>query len=89
MIKPEHIMVLASQGISEIEVFEKPKIKIIATGNELQLYDSGELQNGKIFNSNAPYLLSKSKQLGLDAEFVGIFQSTQILFFHFPLLETA
>lgn len=74
MIKPEHIMVLASQGISKIEVFGKPKIKIIATGNELQPYDSGELQNGKIFNSNAPYLLSKSKQLGLDAEFVGIFQ---------------
>ncbi len=74
MIKPEHIMVLASQGISEIEVFEKPKIKIIATGNELQPYDSGELQNGKIYNSNAPYLSSKAKQLGLDAQLMGIFQ---------------
>ncbi|WP_240008381.1 molybdopterin molybdotransferase MoeA [Pseudaquidulcibacter saccharophilus] len=74
MIKPEHIMVLASQGINEIAVFEKPKIKIIATGNELQPYNSGELENGKIYNSNAPYLLSKAKHLGLDAEFVGIFQ---------------
>lgn len=83
MIKPEHIMVLASQGIKKIEAYGKPKIKIIATGNELQPYDSGELQAGKIYNSNAPYLMSKSKQLGLDAEFIGIFQDDIIKFADF------
>ena len=46
-ITPEHIMILASQGISEIEVFERPKVKLISTGNELQAYNSGELERGK------------------------------------------
>ena len=28
---------------------------------------------GKIYNSNAPYLIAKCKQLGIDADFIGIF----------------
>lgn len=73
-ITPEIIMVLASQGISKIAVYDKPKIKIISTGNEIKPYNSGPLEDGQIYNSNAPYIISKAKQLGIEAEFVGIFQ---------------
>lgn len=72
-ITPEHIMVLASQGIAQVDTFEKPNIKIISTGNEIKAFDSGPLEDGQIYNSNAPYLLSKAAQLGLNAEFAGIF----------------
>jgi molybdopterin molybdotransferase len=34
-LKPQHLGLVAALGISEIKVFEKPKIAIMATGNEL------------------------------------------------------
>lgn len=35
IISPDKIGVLAGQGIKEVEVFKKPKIGVISTGNEL------------------------------------------------------
>ncbi|NWF87184.1 molybdopterin molybdotransferase MoeA [Candidatus Bathyarchaeota archaeon] len=34
-LKPHHLGLIAALGISKIQVFEKPKIAILATGNEL------------------------------------------------------
>lgn len=71
-ITPEKIMALAAQGIDRIEVYSRPKVKIISTGNELRPYNSGPLEDGQIYNSNAPYLISKTKELGLAVEYSGI-----------------
>lgn len=71
-ITPEKIMALAAQGIDKIEIYSQPKVKIISTGNELRPYNSGPLEDGQIYNSNAPYLISKTKELGLAVEYSGI-----------------
>ncbi len=48
---------LASLGISELDVFKKPRIAIVATGDEL-IKTGEDLAYGKIYESNALMLLS-------------------------------
>jgi len=62
-ISPAVIGVLASLGYSEIDVFRRPKIGILSTGNELM--EPGEpVQKGKIYNSNTLSISSLSKLYG-------------------------
>ena len=51
-LKPAHIGVLASLGFSKIEVFKKPRVSFLATGNELA-NPRKVLSPGKIRNSNS------------------------------------
>lgn len=56
--------VLASENISEVEVFKQAKIAIVSTGNEL--IEPGEnLKAGKIYNSNRFSLTAALKKMGL------------------------
>jgi molybdopterin molybdotransferase len=64
VLSPAAIGFLASIGITEVEVINKPSINIILTGNELQ--DIGqELHFGQIYESNSHTLLAALKQLGI------------------------
>ena len=69
-IDSSHIALLASQGVEEIEVFKRVKVAIFASGNELKLLGE-ELKEGEIYNSNAPYLMARSKELGCECKFLG------------------
>lgn len=63
-ITPGTIGLLASLGISEVEVFASPKVSIILTGDEIvELGDS--LRPGQIYNSNGPALQSYLTQIGI------------------------
>ncbi|MCI2803369.1 gephyrin-like molybdotransferase Glp [Staphylococcus pettenkoferi] len=66
-INPGAIAVLATYGYSEVPVYEKPSVGVIATGSELLNVDD-ELEEGKIRNSNGPMIASLSQQLGLEVE---------------------
>lgn len=56
--------VLASENISEVEVYKQAKIAIVSTGNEL--IEPGEsLKAGKIYNSNRFSLTAALKKMGL------------------------
>ncbi len=57
---------LASFGITEVLVFNKPKITLIVTGNELQEPGS-HLKPGCIYESNAIMLESALKSRGFDS----------------------
>ncbi len=70
LLEASKIALLASQGITHIEVYKKPKIAIFASGSELKLHFQ-KLSNTSIYNSNTPYLLSRCKELNTDAEFIG------------------
>lgn len=72
-INPGAIAVLATYGYTEVEVYEKPSIAVIATGSEL-LDVSDELQQGKIRNSNGPMIKALAEQLGIH---VGSYQIQQ------------
>jgi molybdopterin molybdotransferase len=62
-ITSSKIGLLASQGISHISVFKKPKIVVFATGKELKMhYEKAEPH--QLYNTNSPMILAKSIELG-------------------------
>ncbi|MEP0366299.1 MAG: gephyrin-like molybdotransferase Glp [Cyclobacteriaceae bacterium] len=62
-VTPAVIATLSSLGLKEVEVYSKPKISIIATGNEL--VDPGaQLMDSQIYESNSPTLRAALFQTG-------------------------
>lgn len=62
---------LGMLGIEKVNVYRKPVIKILITGDEL--VDAGnELKPGQIYESNAITLISALKELGFDATSVRV-----------------
>lgn len=64
------ITLLASQGISHIKVYKKPKIVVFSSGEELKLHYE-KIQDHQIYNSNTPTLFARVKELGCDVTFIG------------------
>lgn len=60
-LKPYHFALLGGQGISHISVFEKPKIAVIITGDEV---GSTNENSGKIADANGPFLSAAIAQAG-------------------------
>ena len=56
---------LSSLGIEIVEVFTKPKIALIITGNELQA-PGQDLSPGKIYESNANMIKTALKHVGIE-----------------------
>ena len=63
VITPAVIGYLASLGITEIEVYKKPNISVITTGNELTP-PGKPLTYGKIYESNSAMLIAALSSLG-------------------------
>ncbi|PLY04323.1 MAG: molybdopterin molybdenumtransferase MoeA [Arcobacter sp.] len=64
------VTLLASQGISHIKVYKKPKVVVFSSGEELKLhYEKAE--NYQIYNSNTPTFMSRCKELGCQIDFIG------------------
>ena len=51
LIRPQEMGLIASAGHSEVEVYKKPRVKLLITGNEL-VEPSPEIDKAKIINSN-------------------------------------
>jgi len=70
VITSAHIGLLASQGITHIKVYRKVRIAIFASGNELKLHFE-KINGAEIFNSNTPYLLTRTLELNTQSRFIG------------------
>lgn len=62
LIDSAKIAILASQGITEIDVYPTLKVGILTTGDELTQPGTA-LREGQIYNSNAPMLAALAEQL--------------------------
>lgn len=70
-LSAKKILLLASQGISAIEVFKSPKIAVFSSGNELK--NPGEnTDNFEIYDANSHGICELLKQNGLECENFGI-----------------
>jgi molybdopterin molybdotransferase len=69
-INSSHVALLASQGVTHVEVYRKVKVGVFASGNELKLHFE-KIKEAEVYNSNTPYLLSRCEELGCDTRFVG------------------
>jgi len=65
------VTILASQGITHVKVFRKPKISVFTSGEELKLHYE-KIKEYQIYNSNTPTLLARTQELGADVTFVGM-----------------
>ncbi len=59
-----HSGILASAGINKINVYKNINVVLIASGDELQ--QVGELQEGKIYDSNSFLICGRLKDLGIN-----------------------
>lgn len=64
------ITLLASQGISHIKVYKKPKVVVFASGEELKLHYE-KIESFQIYNSNTPTFVARAKELGCEVTFIG------------------
>jgi molybdenum cofactor synthesis domain-containing protein len=75
-LNPSKIGVLASLGVEVVEVYEKPKVAIIPTGNEVAEL-GGELKEGQVYNSNSYALSSIAAKNGAVPQRRGIVEDTR------------
>lgn len=74
-INAHQITLLASQGISHIKVYKKPRVALFASGNELKMHFE-QVTEYQLYNTNTPTLLSRAIELGCEVEFIGTAQDT-------------
>ncbi len=70
-LKPQHLGMLASLGITEVKVCEKPKVAVLATGNEL--VEVGSVRSSDhVFDVNRHVVSALCKELGAEPVDLGI-----------------
>jgi molybdopterin molybdotransferase len=75
IISPVEIAVCATAGYDSVPVFARPRVGVIATGDEL--VEPGEKPSGaQIRNSNSYQLCAQIRQMGCSAQYLGIARDT-------------
>jgi molybdenum cofactor synthesis domain-containing protein len=62
-LTPYHLALVAALGKTEVTVFAKPVVAVLATGNEL-VEIGGKLRSNQIFDSNRIMISAMSRELG-------------------------
>lgn len=63
------LALLASQGITHIEVYRQPKVVVFSTGEELKAHYE-KIEQHQLYNSNAPMFVARAKELGCDVSYI-------------------
>ena len=71
LLTHDKIGVLAAVGIGEVNIFKKPKIAVISTGNEIIEYDE-KLEYSKIYDINSQTIANAVKSCGCTPIYSGI-----------------
>ncbi len=74
-LQAHQITILASQGISHIKVYKKPRIALFASGSELKMHFEN-VETYQLYNTNTPTLLSRAEELGCEVDFIGTAKDT-------------
>jgi len=70
-LKPQHLGLIAALGVTEVNVVEKPKIAMLATGNELVKIGDKPRKN-QIFEVNSHIISALCRELGAEPLDLGI-----------------
>ncbi len=69
-LSAHHITLLASQGISHIKVYKKPRIALFASGSELKMHYE-QVASHQLYNTNTPTFFARAQELGCEIDFIG------------------
>ncbi len=72
LLRAPEIGLLASLGITRVDIYRSPRVGFFSTGDELVDYSRPDLKPGQIRDSNAPALLYQARQMGAEAQYGGI-----------------
>lgn len=75
VLNPPKISLLASMGIRKVEVYQRPRVAIVSTGNEIVELGS-ELGYGKVYDCNSHAISAIVRENGGDPTILGIFEDT-------------
>ncbi len=74
-LNAHQITLLASQGISHIKVYKKPRVSLFASGSELKMHFEN-VEAHQIYNTNTPTFCARAKELGCEVDFIGTASDT-------------
>ncbi len=64
------ITLLASQGISHVNVHKRPRVALFASGSELKMHFES-VEAHQLYNTNTPTFNARAQELGCEISFVG------------------
>lgn len=67
LLRPYEVALLAAQGLASVRVVRRPRVVVLATGDEL-VGPGAPLSYGRVRDSNGPALLSALHRWGVDAQ---------------------
>lgn len=70
VLHAHHIALLASQGITHIRLYRRPRIALFSSGNELKMHYEPLLTN-QLYNTNTPTFSARARELGCNVIFTG------------------
>jgi len=71
ILQPQDVGIISALGYSEIRVLKKPKVAVIATGNEL-VEVGNKPDIGQVVNSNSPMLCCAIREFNCEPLYLGI-----------------
>jgi len=80
-IQPQHIAVLAALGYTKVAVYQKPRVAILSTGDEL-VEPSKKPELGQIRNSNGHQLVAQVLRAGCIPNYMGIVEDNERVTFN-------
>jgi molybdopterin molybdotransferase len=70
-----HISLLASQGITHVKLYRRPRVALFSSGNELKMHYE-PLGSNQLYNTNTPTFAARAQELGCDVIFTGTAEDT-------------
>jgi molybdopterin molybdotransferase len=70
LLHAHHLSLLASQGITHIRVYRRPRVALFSSGNELKMHYE-TLGANQLYNTNTPTFSARAQELGCDVIFTG------------------
>ncbi len=71
VLTSREIGVLAAIGLAEVEVYRRPRVAIVSTGNEI-IAPGSPLRTGAVYDSNAAIIAAAVEELGGEGHVLGI-----------------
>ncbi|WP_310438846.1 gephyrin-like molybdotransferase Glp [Sulfuricurvum sp.] len=75
MLHAHHISLLASQGITHVKLYRRPRVALFSSGNELKMHYE-PLGANQLYNTNTPTFAARAEELGCDVIFTGTAEDT-------------
>ncbi|MDD5159762.1 MAG: molybdopterin molybdotransferase MoeA [Sulfuricurvum sp.] len=70
-----HISLLASQGITHVQLYRRPRVALFSSGNELKMHYE-TLGSNQLYNTNTPTFAARARELGCEVIFTGTAEDT-------------